>query len=224
MAIKNYYAILGVSPDETPSGIRAAYRDAVRRTHPDFAGPESAAAFEDIVEAHSVLSDPDKRRTYNRSLGLPLQNPTGPVSPDRVEKSWEPASIFADLDSAHLPFETLAAQLLRNFTGPVLNKRRRAFAVEVILTPEEAARGGIISIDIPLRELCSTCGGTGNDWLFPCMDCKGSGSVSTLQPVRIRIPRALSLGVLSDVSLEILGGDGVFPSIRLRVSRPPWPY
>ena len=224
MAIKNYYAILGVSPDETPSGIRAAYRDAVRRTHPDFAGPESATAFKDIVEAHSVLSDPDKRRTYNRSLGLPLQNPTRPVSPDRVATSWEPASIFADLDSTHLSFETLAAQLLRNFTGPVLNKHRCALSVEVILTPEEAARGGIISLDIPLHELCSTCGGTGNDWLFPCVDCTGSGSVSRLQPVRIRIPRALSLGVVSEASFEILGSNGVFPSIRLCVSKPPQPY
>ncbi len=70
MAMKNYYAILGVSRDETLSGIRAAYRDAVRRTHPDHAGAESTPAFQAVVEAHSVLSDPDRRREYNESLRL----------------------------------------------------------------------------------------------------------------------------------------------------------
>ena len=57
MPLKSHYAILGVARDETPAGIRAAYREAVRRTHPDYAGPQSAPAFEEIVEAHSVLSD-----------------------------------------------------------------------------------------------------------------------------------------------------------------------
>lgn len=68
MPVKDYYTLLGVSPDETPAGIRAAYRDAVRRTHPDYAGAESASDFHDIVEAHEVLSDPERRKHYDENL------------------------------------------------------------------------------------------------------------------------------------------------------------
>jgi hypothetical protein len=86
MPFKDYYALLGVSPDETPSGIRAAYREAVRRTHPDHAGAESAPHFQDIVEAHSVLSDPERRKRYDesleRALHLEHRSPT-PVAPRR---------------------------------------------------------------------------------------------------------------------------------------------
>src|SRR5207248_3128084 len=45
--------------------------------------------------------------------------------------------------------------------------RRPGLSVEVILTREEASRGGVLSIAVPVRAVCSECGGRGNDWLFP---------------------------------------------------------
>src|SRR5581483_11289215 len=171
MAIKNYYAILGVSQNETPSAIRAAYRDAVRRTHPDHAGPQATPAFQEIVEAHSVLSDPDRRREYNQTLSRYEGDRGRPGLLHPFPGESEPRSIFADAHAVHPSFEALADRLLRNFTGLDIPKAERPerLSVEVILTPEEAARGGFLSIGIPVDEVCRFCGGTGNDWLFPCL-------------------------------------------------------
>jgi curved DNA-binding protein CbpA len=53
------YAVLGVERGANEAEIHAAYRDAVRRTHPDAGG--SAAAFEAVQEAYEALRDPAKR-------------------------------------------------------------------------------------------------------------------------------------------------------------------
>ncbi len=64
----SYYEILGVSRDATPEEIKAKYRELVMKYHPDRnPGDEKAAEiFKGIGEAYSVLSDPDKRRAYDR--------------------------------------------------------------------------------------------------------------------------------------------------------------
>lgn len=57
------YAVLGVARGADDAAIHAAYRDAVRRTHPDAGG--SAAAFEAVQEAYEVLRDPARRRAFD---------------------------------------------------------------------------------------------------------------------------------------------------------------
>jgi molecular chaperone DnaJ len=44
MITKDYYAILGVSPMESPSGIREAFRELAKRYHPDRIGPQGTPA------------------------------------------------------------------------------------------------------------------------------------------------------------------------------------
>ena len=220
MAIKNYYAILGVSCNETPAGIRAAYRDAARRTHPDHAGPQETTTFQEIVEAYSVLSDPSQRLQYDRTLSFHERDRSQygmlhPFAAGRV-----PHSIFADTHAVHPSFEELAERLMRNFTGRTVPKAEKpeGLSVEVILTPEEAARGGVLSIGIPVREVCSACGGTGDEWPFTCLHCRGEGTVSRMRPVQLRVPQAISLGTVPDVSLEPLGINNLFLQLRIRVS------
>jgi DnaJ-class molecular chaperone len=220
MAMKNYYAILGVSRAETPAGIRAAYRDAVRRTHPDHVGPRSAADFQEIVEAHSVLSNPERRRHYDEALDEYQRDRTWPGLVHRFSSDWEPPSIFANTDSVYPSFDALAERILRNFTGLHVAKAERpeALTVEVILTPEEAARGGFVSIGVPMHEVCPACSGTGRDWFFLCPHCGGEGMISGMRPLDVRIPQALRLGLAPEVSLETLGINNLFLRLRLRVS------
>jgi molecular chaperone DnaJ len=64
---KDFYAILGVPQDADEATVKKAYRKLARKHHPD-QNPGDAAAeqrFKDIGEAHSVLSDPEKRREYD---------------------------------------------------------------------------------------------------------------------------------------------------------------
>jgi len=66
----DYYAVLGVQRDASLAAIKQAYRELVRRCHPDAAGdsPEARAQFESLQEAYEVLSDRDKRAKYDATL------------------------------------------------------------------------------------------------------------------------------------------------------------
>lgn len=59
------YAELGLDPSATPEQIRAAYRKAAKRAHPDAGG--DADAFQRVVGAYVVLSDPARRARYDES-------------------------------------------------------------------------------------------------------------------------------------------------------------
>ena len=62
------YSILGVPRTATASEIRAAYRRLARVYHPDLnAGPEAEARMREINEAYDTLSDPQRRRYYDRT-------------------------------------------------------------------------------------------------------------------------------------------------------------
>ncbi len=65
----NYYEILGVPRTATAEEIRAAYREAVRRWHPDInPAPEAHEYFLLVRQAFDVLSNPKKRQAYDQSL------------------------------------------------------------------------------------------------------------------------------------------------------------
>ena len=59
------HAVLGVADGASDAEIHAAYRAAVRRTHPDAGG--SAQAFEAVQDAYEQLRDPAARRTRARA-------------------------------------------------------------------------------------------------------------------------------------------------------------
>jgi curved DNA-binding protein len=67
----DYYETLGVSRGASDQEIRAAFRRLARQWHPDAHpnDPRAAERFKAITEAYSVLSDPEKRRRYDRFGG-----------------------------------------------------------------------------------------------------------------------------------------------------------
>jgi len=73
VAAKDFYQILGVADSASQAEIKKAYRRLAKQYHPD-ANPNNAQAaerFKEISEAHSILSDADKRKQYDqmRKLG-----------------------------------------------------------------------------------------------------------------------------------------------------------
>lgn len=74
MQYKDYYKILGVERSSTDAQIKAAYRKAARKFHPDVnKSTDAVQRFKDINEAYEVLSDKEKRRRYD-SLGANWQS------------------------------------------------------------------------------------------------------------------------------------------------------
>jgi DnaJ-class molecular chaperone len=65
---RDYYTVLGVSRTASEKDIKTAYRKLARKHHPDVnpGDKKSESLFKEIGEAYSVLSDPEKRKKYDR--------------------------------------------------------------------------------------------------------------------------------------------------------------
>jgi curved DNA-binding protein len=65
---RDYYAVLGVPRTASEKDIKTAYRKLARKHHPDVNPGDKKAEdlFKEIGEAYSVLSDPEKRKKYDR--------------------------------------------------------------------------------------------------------------------------------------------------------------
>ena len=69
MLTDDFYTILGISGDATPEEIRAAYRQAARRLHPDAGDVQGVTQFLKVQEAYETLSDLERRSSYDHTLG-----------------------------------------------------------------------------------------------------------------------------------------------------------
>src|SRR3982075_3085287 len=67
-ATRDYYEVLGVARDAEDATIKKAFRRLARELHPDVNtnDPEAEDKFKEAAEAYEVLSDPDRRATYDR--------------------------------------------------------------------------------------------------------------------------------------------------------------
>ena len=81
MSAPSYYTLLGLAADASAEDLRQAFRTLSKRYHPDttdLPASQAAAAFGQLQQAYSVLSDPQQRRLYDASLQdwIPNAEPT----------------------------------------------------------------------------------------------------------------------------------------------------
>ena len=218
MVPKDYYVILGVSRSESPSGIRARYRDLVRTLHPDVAGARSTSAFQEIAEAYEILADPAARRRHNAELARWEGRPPVEGIEPLTARRREPVSILAEPQAVRPSFEGLVERLFRSFEGGIPRvERPEGLSVEVILTPEEAVRGVTVPIGVPGLHRCPDCGGTGHVWLFPCASCREEGVIGTERIVRVTIPPMIRPGAVIEGPLHGLGVHNLYLRLHVRI-------
>ena len=74
---RTFYQTLQVDPAADPEVIEAAFRRLALKYHPDTStNPDASVRMRDILEAREVLSDPQRRLSYDRSIGI-VRRPPG---------------------------------------------------------------------------------------------------------------------------------------------------
>src|SRR6266480_173533 len=123
--MKTLYDLLGALPDDDADELRAAFRKAVKATHPDSnnSDPDAPLTFRRIVRANAILSDPELRAGYDRMLALARRQPgpkkkRGFVS-DTLRKLASDAIAVACLSVVFIGGYTLFAHISRASVIPV---------------------------------------------------------------------------------------------------------
>lgn len=159
---RDYYRILGVERDADPGVIKKAFRRLARQTHPD-ANPGDAGAearFREVAEAYEVLSDPERRRAYDRGEQVDLSGMFGDLD-DLLSSVFGGSGFFGAARSGQ-------------------SARGQDVLVRVSLSLEEAAFGADTTVEFEAEAVCSACGGDGaaaGARVIGCRGCGGSGMV-----------------------------------------------
>ena len=115
---EDYYELLGVSRDASHADIKRAFRRLARELHPDVSpDPEADRRFRAVAEAYEVLSDPNRRATYDRFGHAGLRS--GGFAPMEAD--------FGSLSDVFAAFfgETLFGQAAGGGAAPDARARRR---------------------------------------------------------------------------------------------------
>ncbi len=222
MPTKNYYLVLGVSRDESSAGIRSAYHELARRMHPDTAGPADTSRFHEINESYEVLSDPDRRRAHDRDFGEPERITEGPArhQPPNWPIAPEPISLLGQPGQTKPSFDAFRERYLRNFTGRNMPKSERAesLTLNVALSPAEAFYGCTIPVGVPVFGACSECGGTGQIFLFRCLECAGSGLLEEQRELDVHVPPRVQPGTVLEAPIEMFGISNLYLRVQVSIS------
>jgi molecular chaperone DnaJ len=225
---RDYYKTLGVDRSADEKAIRAAYRKLARKYHPDVnAGDKTAEnKFKEVNEAYDVLSDPEKRRMYDRygadweryrEAGFTGAEPTSRAGTAdfgqwftgqsdggfRVEFGQAEPSGFSDF------FQTLFGTGRRaagGFGQRLQRRRGQDVEVPVDVTFDEAFRGTTRRFEVSAPDQCPTCGGSGLARGTTCPTCDGTGTIDRKRAIEVKIPAGVQIG--SKIRVAGQGGAG----------------
>jgi molecular chaperone DnaJ len=201
---KSLYESLGVSKNASQDELKKAYRKLVREVHPD-KNPGDAAAearFKEVQSAYDVLSDPEKRKQYDR-LGT-TNGRTAPGGTTFDFGDFDLGDIFGGL------FNRGGAQQQQ----PQRGQRGNDVEVEVRVAFEDALRGVEVTVPVQLELACHTCHGTGaapGTAPITCPVCEGRGVVATSQglfALQQPCPRCHGMGSIVETPCSTCHGSG----------------
>ncbi|MEA2292450.1 MAG: molecular chaperone DnaJ [Solirubrobacteraceae bacterium] len=202
MARDDHYKTLGVDKKASSDEIKKAYRKLARKYHPD-TNPGDATAeekFKHVSEAYDTLSDPEKRKTYDR--GGSIFTGGSPFGTGAGTTGGTDPGAFSDILS---DLFGQASGRFRGGSGPRTKpaaEKGRDLETEVSIAFGQAVSGAQVPVAVATQAPCPTCRGTGAEpgtepivcpvcqgrgvesqgqGLFsitrPCSRCNGSGTV-----------------------------------------------
>ncbi len=179
MEKRDYYEVLGVSNDASEQEIKKAYRKMAMKYHPDKnqGNKESEEKFKEVNEAYEVLSDPQKRSTYDKFGHAGFSGggfEQGGFSGGQGFGGFE--DIFGDIFGGMFGGGFSGTGRSRN-TGP---RKGADMRLRMELKFEEAAFGIEREISLQREEQCETCKGSGakpGTSPITCPKCNGTGEI-----------------------------------------------
>ncbi|MGH7903254.1 MAG: molecular chaperone DnaJ [Candidatus Dormibacteraceae bacterium] len=202
MAVKrDYYEVLGVGRGASAEDLKKAFRRIALQHHPDRNpdNPEAERVFKEAGEAYEVLSDPEKRRSYD-TFGH------AGVSGAGAGFGGFEGFGFGDI------FESFFGGMAGGARTRARSTRGSDLRYDLTITFEEAFTGVEKEIGVPRLVTCARCEGKGaqpGTGLTTCSSCGGSGQIR-------RVANSIFGQVVNVVACANCGGEG-------RILRSPCP-
>jgi len=203
----DYYTLLEVDRGADEATLKAAYRRAAMKWHPDRNPGDSGAEarFKAVNEAWEVLRDPQKRAAYDRFGHAAFRqggNGRGPFG------AADEFGAFGDI------FDSIFGEFMGRGRGPRQPQRGSDVRYDLEISFEQAFDGTEAEVSFDVAQACDSCGGSGGKpgaRMVSCTTCGGRGQVrmqNGLFVVERTCPACHGAGAQISDPCERCGGDG----------------
>lgn len=186
MAKRDYYDVLGVDKSASDAEIKSAFRKLAKKYHPDLNKEADAAdKFKEVQEAYDVLSDENKRKTYDQFGHAAFDQGAGAGG-----NPYGNYGGFSGFDTSGFGFEDIdLGDILNAAFGGGFGGRRKSnkpqkgedVLYRMKISFKDAVFGARKDITIDLTDECETCDGKGGFKEKTCSKCHGSGKITRQQ-------------------------------------------